>query len=73
MVSPKRGNKSGDHFMVVVNRQPDLGDVSNCSGSDRPFVDDRQRSWFFKFKQRKVMAFGESLVDECVSSCSRVY
>ena len=36
-------------------------------------VDDRQRSWFFKFKQRKVMALGESLVNDYVSSRPRVY
>jgi len=50
--------------MVVVNRQPNLGDVSNCFGTHRRSVDDRQMLWFFKFKQRKVMARGESLVDE---------
>ena len=73
MVCPKGSNKSSNHFARVVNRQSDLGNVSNCCGAHTLSVDKLQRSWFFKLKQRKVRPRGASLVEECVSSRPRVY
>ena len=73
MISPERSDKSRDHLVVVVHGQPALGNVTNGSRTHRPSVDHPQKSWFFKFKQRKVMALSESLVDKCVSSRPCLY